>query len=525
MADTGSNENFEARMPPSRATCSAQHAKMEQLGYYFDLEKKRYFKIEKGKNAPGSVWTLDKVKKRKLEDEQAASALRRLNLNKGRIKRARALNDTIAGGFFAREYGIKNDDLPVAGYASGLVDKGSISLVNELGPTDCHHINAMCISPGDEWSGLGVGFVSLNWSQLLSTYIPRDKNGRIQRSLLANYRTPFHQMGPWVEFGCRQISDMKFDHRRNAILLTQREPSRNAAVVMHRIQGADTYGDTKMPRLQLGVRSKTSRAMAPMFVEDLSRAGEYQSNCLAVGPDWASNILCAVGTNRGIMQHKGNRLEWLAPHINSSKKSRKDNGFRDIFSVAYLKSHDQVILAGGRPGRCFLADTRAIDKTWLSFQHASTITHTKPLDDKYVLVSGVRDKMCIYDIRSVKKGTFPRPKPESPRFVDWSEHARAVVSFPEYKNKAHIDHGLDVDVDTGLVAAAHDNGDVALFSTKTGHRLKSPGVGDFSRQAGEHIKALQFQRLPGDTTPSLFAGVGEKIHMRSFGAGSLKEEA
>ncbi|KAI0422394.1 plasma-membrane proton-e [Xylaria grammica] len=99
----------------------------------FDPEKQRYFKVENGKTAPtNAAWSSTNVKRRKLRDEDAATALQHLNLAKSRIRRARVLHEPLTGGFFAREYGAVKDDMRGSCFAEGLTNKGCI-LLAQLG--------------------------------------------------------------------------------------------------------------------------------------------------------------------------------------------------------------------------------------------------------------------------------------------------------------------------------------------------------------------------------------------------------
>jgi hypothetical protein len=122
-----------------------------------DPVKRRYFKIEGSHTAPaGTSWSSDNVKKRKLEDAKAAEVLRRLNLNKARIKRSQALNDPLSGGFLARESGAIQKDMIPAILAAGMVDRGGISFSDaRWGPSQ---INTMCIVGEEPWTDLGFGY-------------------------------------------------------------------------------------------------------------------------------------------------------------------------------------------------------------------------------------------------------------------------------------------------------------------------------------------------------------------------------
>ncbi|KAM0162511.1 hypothetical protein ACHAQE_003651 [Botrytis cinerea] len=76
----------------------------ELPGYYYDSEKKKYFKIQA--NAPsGSAYSSHDVKRRKLDDENSKAESLRVQRNVGRIKRAKILESPMAGAILSREFG------------------------------------------------------------------------------------------------------------------------------------------------------------------------------------------------------------------------------------------------------------------------------------------------------------------------------------------------------------------------------------------------------------------------------------
>lgn len=259
-------------------------------------------------------------------------------------------------------------------------------------------------------------------------------------------------------------------------------------------------------------------------------SGYFEINVVAAGPDWSDDIICAAGSNRGILQWKGEHyvslngsLKWTAPTV--TNRLTIDNPFHDIFAVDFRRNHESIIFGGGRPGRCFVADSRTCDVEWLSFSHGSSIAHIKSLNDHQVLVSGTRNLMKIYDVRMVKGHTRIVSK-----YVCQSvgvDPDRSIVSFPEYKNDAYNKLGFSVDLEAGLVATAHDDGKVALHSLKSGHQLKSPAVDAIQADVQNRgpVKALQFEKLSGDSHKSLFAAVGNNLELYSLGVTDHSNEA
>ncbi|KAK7755929.1 hypothetical protein SLS62_002216 [Diatrype stigma] len=229
---------------------------------------------------------------------------------------------------------------------------------------------------------------------------------------------------------------------------------------------------------------------------------------------------------------------------------------------------------------------------WGVIATPSPITHIRSLNEHQVLVAGLRDRMVIYDLRFLgSKNSYrhnnssssnnnhashhnstkwlhsprnnnstnngngngnsnpnPNPNPNTNNTSYAANVALPLLTFPSYRNGAHINIGLDVSSDAdvgagpGIAAAAHDDGTVALYSLRSGNRLRAPlspaspspssssstalpdgGDGmlgiDRIRSPRGPIQALQFQTFPRDRNPSLFVGVQSSVNVYSFGTG------
>lgn len=248
------------------------------------------------------------------------------------------------------------------------------------------------------------------------------------------------------------------------------------------------------------------------------KISDYQINLITPAPPSTPSI-CAIGTNRGILHWDVERdLSWLAPSKNATSYAEL---YRDVFAIDYLSSNPAVLLAGGRPGHFSVKDVRDRndDTRSLSKRLAGPITHIKSLNDRNVLVSCLRHDMAVYDLRMLRAAppskAFQRPA---------IDHILPTARFLDYRNGPHVNIGLDVDMTSGVVAAAHEDGGVALYSTRTGHRLKSPDIDQIRSHRGV-IRSLQFETLPGDANPTLFVGLGSNLHAYSFGVRSVDDEA
>ncbi|KAH8677435.1 hypothetical protein BX600DRAFT_430783 [Xylariales sp. PMI_506] len=487
-------------------------------GYYFDPNKNRYFKIEDSKTAPdASAWSSENIKKRKLEDERAKLVIRRLKLNKDRIKPSKISNDPLVEGLLAREFGRVSNDLPAASFARGVVDKGILPLADARWGGSSKIVKNICIT-------------TLDAQSLISCYIPRDKNGRIHRQLLANYRTPSYRVAPYQELIIPQISDIKYHKHQKLVLATHREPGSVVSLWAFRPCEESNTREVGVPRWRLGENSESLlhlRAEQPAGAARVpgETRGDCQGNVVTPGPP-GSSILCVVGSNRGVLlwDNRGEltqNFNWLAP---KSKPTHRYPLLTDIFDLAFQDGHSTNILAGGRAGNIILGDTRTQAHQWRAFRHISSVTHLKSINEFHVLVSGLRDVMCTYDLRMIKEQSGEVS--DSPRAPRKSCVVQPILRFPDYKNGAQINIGLDVDRDIGIVAAAHEDGKVAIYSLRSGHRLKSPDIDQIQSDPNRGpIRAIQFQTMPFDDNPTLFVGVNSNINAFSFGVRSLKDEA
>ncbi|KAI0862553.1 hypothetical protein F4860DRAFT_472379 [Xylaria cubensis] len=547
-------------------------------GYYYDAEKKRYFKVENSKTAPTSAaWSSHNVKRRKLRDEDAATALRHLNLAKSRIKRARVLHEPLTGGFFAREYGAMKDDMQAACYVDGLRNKGCIPMGLP--------VKRICVVGSDYKTGISAVYAATVSDSVFSTYVPRDKNKRLDQRLLANYRLQRTNPPPYFEMSIPEISDIQYLTNSNSILVASRQPAVGhwdyPVALWRQSPELDLVDDNPLrPSWVLPSQDTTPVKIRGMEWRDAV-------HCIAPAPK-SSPLRCLIGTNRGIAEWRGTSdvptlLRPRAPVRFNPKLQSTQDFFRDIFTIDFNPSQTEVFRFGGRPGVLFTADLRVPYESWSHLKLPSAITHLKCLDGgNQVLVAGLQNCLGVYDLRFVRsfrgaeddggrvdivagdekrrqwndvKGRKRDKRGDRSTERGGSNHhlcnavAQPVIKFEHYRNTAHIDIGFAYDADTGIVAAAHDDisGTVGSYSVRTGSRLRVLDLATEwkSNERGGHprpildvererermdlpiIQSLQFHTFPGDHTPTLFVAGGRQdgITAFSFGVDDLEDEA
>ncbi|KAI1083834.1 hypothetical protein F5B20DRAFT_525569 [Whalleya microplaca] len=498
--------------------------KPEIPGYYYDTEKRRYFKIEKNGTAPNmAAWSLDNVKKRKLEDQEAVSAVRRMNLNKNRIVTASALNDPLMGGFIAREFGEVRPDVPAASFARGLVEKGKLPLVDARWNSNTN-VKHMYIAGNDHKTGICTTYATIDELSLISSYIPRDSSGRVHRRLIENYVTPSHHVSPYRELAVPQISDIKYHERSRKILVTSRSPS--SEVSMWSFNPKVTKPHDPRPHWLIG-HNGISLYLNMKASGDIGFS-DYAANTVAPAPN-GSNLICMVGTSRGLVSWDPSGPMRFASPWGPRQYYMGPDAFRDIFAVEFARNQRDVVLFGGRPGKLFVGDMRVRADKWDSLALPGSITHIRSVSENQALVAGLFNKLAMYDLRfAVKRYVKPIGASDDENGdlvkMQYANASAPVLVFPEYRNLAHINIGFDYDPSTGVVAAAHDDGKVKLYSSRTGHSLRSRDVDNISSTRGP-IRSIQFQTFPGDRTPTLFVGENSNINAYSFGVDNAEDEA
>lgn len=267
--------------------------------------------------------------------------------------------------------------------------------------------------------------------------------------------------------------------------------------------------------------------MTPLIQIRTARSNTHRDGTInTLRPAPASSPLTAVaGANAGILKLQGDNLTWMnwSPPDHTRFHGSKT---AEIFSLDFLAQNPHVILAAGRSRDIAVLDTRLKQHSGAAsyIRHTSSVAHVRSVGNYGVLAAGPESAMAIYDIRFGSHDADSHPKPHGKKH---RPQPLPVVTFPEYKNEAHV-LGVGFDVSDskggglGIVAAAQDDGTVGLFSLASGKKLRS-NVADGIRRGGANagavrvIRTMMFQTLPGDTHPSLFVGERLTIKKYSFG--------
>ncbi|KAF5268642.1 hypothetical protein FOXYS1_456 [Fusarium oxysporum] len=329
-------------------------------GYYYDNEKKKYFKIEKTHTAPSSAaWSSDAVKRRKVEHEAQKLAERQAHQVKKHIKRHFVARDTVSSALLTREIGlpyvaesgrgtVEDEDLGAAAWARGLVAKGNIPFAPSFARE--RHANMPCfyVSGEDEKTGLGASYATLDEETLVGSYIPTDENDELNPLLKRS--TQLFRQNPFIPY-------------RSAIL----------------------YQRVAVPH---------------------EGRGEWMVHNSTPAPP-SSDLICVASSNRGLLKmHSEGSVSVVAPRT-------AQNGIQlpqEAFAQDFQEGNHNVVFTGGRQPRLWITDLRAPEPQWSFANHASSISHIKSVNPHQVLASGLKSSTALYDVRYLSSdplGTKP----------------------------------------------------------------------------------------------------------------------
>ncbi|EHK15994.1 uncharacterized protein TRIVIDRAFT_232441 [Trichoderma virens Gv29-8] len=489
----------------------------ELPGYYYDAEKKRYFAIEKSHTAPASAkWSSASVKRRKLESQAAEEASKEEELIKNSVKRNVLIHDAAASGLLAREMGsprtaeagrgrLENGDMAAAMWARGLTDKGSVAFEISLNYETHPHMPCFYVSGKECGTESAIAYSSFDDELLMGIYIETDENENLKTrsASIRQSGKPHYEM-----IYCPQMSSIKYHQPTNKVLLTSKQYGENRSLCVF-TPPMETSPDLGL-HWALGEINSYRNIM-----NDFSQNWNWGVNQSTPAPA-SSNLLCVVGTNKGIQRiHLNETPSWItqtATPPNYGHDARIDYpgrrtyfGPQEIFSQDFQVGNHNILLAGGRQHRLWITDLRAPAAGWSFVKYGSSIAHVRSINSHQVLVAGLQNRMSMYDMR------YFRSDKKGPRGLITSS---PLLEFPDYKNESYFQIGWDVSTELNLVASAQDNGTVKLFSLSSGRAVRS-GKALESLRTGNPVKAMMFQTLPGEKLPSLY--VAEGLFLKKFG--------
>ncbi|MCJ1462331.1 hypothetical protein MMC07_000931 [Pseudocyphellaria aurata] len=189
-----------------------------------------------------------------------------------------------------------------------------------------------------------------------------------------------------------------------------------------------------------------------------------QSFATAARPDATSTVLIAGGSHRTYVI-KAQEAGWSLDHEQNQSAT----------SVDWLDQH--TFLTGDRSGAIRLYDIRN-QGTSLRIKFPGAINHVKKLGEQTIVAAGMENNLRTYDLRSTPA-------------VEMDELSRPHMEFMTYRNWDCHTLSSSVDVQDNLIAATTDEGQVQLFNANTGREMPM-GVNHPVDSSDHRIMGLKF---------------------------------
>ncbi|KAF7880643.1 uncharacterized protein EAF02_007489 [Botrytis sinoallii] len=411
----------------------------ELPGYYYDSEKKKYFKIQA--NAPsGSAYSSHDVKRRKLDDENNKAESLRVQRNVGRIKRAKILESPMAGGFLSREFGQPCLNTAAASYYAQSL---STAFAVDYYPQDNRASGAYlfdvsgCTNVSDP--KVLMSYAANNTILHLSyDYGKKAKDKpRVPNVFGSHFR---FQRSYNLGFPPGQSTSISANESIGHVVTTWSGVPASRAVVISPFPPPELRPHPMKSDIHLSPGTKRG------LVDVLSSASAPTSS-----PD-----AFVIGTSKGILRINQNMdMSWIRT-LNT-----KDQYYSDVFAVQYQSNHKDILLTGERRGILSLLDLRTSQSGSIAkIQHTSGIAEIKSLDEHRVLVAGCASDLCQYDRRFTKPNTHLSHTLKHTK--NTTAPTTAYLNYPDYRNNGRLSIGLDVDLELGIIAAADDVSTTAI---------------------------------------------------------------
>ncbi|KAG2412015.1 hypothetical protein HFD88_009571 [Aspergillus terreus] len=435
-------------------------------GFYYDPEKKKYFKIEASHKAtPGLQYSKDAVKRRRIDHEKRQrKAHRSQRIAKEKIKRSAFLANPLLG--INQEIGALNISKSVRQEQRGLLYASQVrrSRLHQFEPWPNDYTikqvlrnkrSGILIASGHRGGESSVSVCFPDCDQEKWTY-----NRTMERVL---FKDPY------------RLSSISLSHTGYLLATMDSGPDGDSFLAPRMLPDPDEGGDYRWPSLFSPIRLRTTSSLW----------------CSAACPE-GNTPLFAVGTSDGLYTLGGFGSQWtlskkqFASDVFTGKPilhRRVDSSHALVTSVEWLSS--DVIAAGLKDSAIFLHDLRS-GGTATRLQHSHAVSKIRRVDPYRMVVAGI-NSLKMYDIRYPPNGLQRNPNPNN----KYHTSTRPYLEFLDYSPEIIPD--FDLSPELGLLASASDERKIQLFSLRTGEQITSP----LSQYQYKHpISSICFE--PGD---------------------------
>ncbi|KAK7535724.1 hypothetical protein IWX49DRAFT_580667 [Phyllosticta citricarpa] len=414
-------------------------------GFYYDPEKKKYFKIQKNHHAPpGSKYSQDAVNKQEtLSKKRKREGFEKAQREAQTVKRSPMLTNSASWTLTRELQGLQSDS---NSRAKALASVFEANFFLELHDYWYRRIHPSNVIRSFDYDALGLTLItgiSGRDKCLASTFVDphlalRDGEG-IYRNINGPKSTP-----SW--------------HRRT-LIATHSDVS-SVTVGPNRTLLYTTLGGPSTAEVHLS----SLNAHLPSRDDDRDYVDWYVS----MGPHepdtiWTSTAntfvkdkdIFTVGTSSKVVNIENSEDGVQYKAFSAYRRDQHDEKDDDALALEWLSPN--VLASGFRSGNIVLYDLRTRASA-LRLSHPSSVIGIRRGDsESRLVVAGLRNNMNLYDLRMA--GPYER-----------KNRSKSVFRF-KYSNEYTVSSGLDVHPDSGVVAAAQGRR-VQLYSIKDGGQLR-----------------------------------------------------
>ncbi|KAL2216802.1 hypothetical protein M432DRAFT_633955 [Thermoascus aurantiacus ATCC 26904] len=461
-------------------------------GFYYDPEKKKYFKIQANHVAPpGCQYSEKAIKERKLEEKSRKRKRehgRRVATE--RIRRASSLMHPLIG--LERELSQRRTS------SRDIFEQQGKAYASKLQRKQLHKYTPWGTS-GDNT----VTHILRNRSGLLITALSRGPESAVAVCFPESHRHTwtYHQSLERVLYKDEYRVCQGRDSAKDWIAAMDSGPAGDSFLLVRAIPDP--------------VEEETYRWPTLASVRHPTRVREETTLWSSSPRPTGDSPFFAIGTSQGLHTLEGVGYRWqlekkqFPPDVISGKPASfryRESSHSDVIAVEWLTS--DVIVSGLSDSSIFFHDIRS-GGTVTRLQHSHAVSKIRKVDPYRLVVAGYKS-LQMYDIRYPANGLQSRPKPGSSRHTS----TKPYLWFPEYSNSARVTFCNDIDVspELGLLAGVTDDRKLQIFSLLDGSVVTSPAS---SYQYDTSISCVRFESgewpVLGSHVPRLLVGTGQVV--------------
>ncbi|KAK8169564.1 hypothetical protein IWX90DRAFT_430292 [Phyllosticta citrichinensis] len=414
-------------------------------GFYYDPEKKKYFKIQKNHHAlPGSKYSQDAVNKQEtLSKKRKREGLEKAQREAQTLKRSPMLINSASWTLTREVQGLRSDPNTRAKALASVFEANFFLELHDYWYRLIHPSNVIRSFDYDPLGLTLITGISGSDKCLASTFVDPHLALRDGLRIYRNINGP-KSAPSWHK--------RTFVPTHSDVTSVTVGPNRT---LLYTTLGGSSSAEVHLSSLNAHLPSRDDEQ-------------EYVDWYVSLGPHdpdtiWTSTAnkfvkdkdVFTVGTSSKVVNvengENGVRYRAFSPYQRDQRGDKDD----DALALDWLSPN--VLASGFRSGNIVLYDLRTRDSA-LRLSHPSSVIGIRRGDsESRLVVAGLRNNMNLYDLRMA--GPYNKKK-----------SSRSVFRF-KYSNEYTVSSGLDVHPESGVVAAAQGRR-VQLYSIKNGAQIR-----------------------------------------------------